>query len=212
LNYQNNICKIVVADDHHVLRMGLNALFSNVEKFQVVGEAKDGHSALEVIRSTRPDLVLMDMNLPGMSGLEASKKIRKEFPNIRILAISATMEGDTILSLVQMGASGFILKETPAPDLIDAIKAVAAGHTVFPDAALMLMNEHQKSETEEQKLTERESEILNLVSQGLTSQEIGASLFISARTVETHKRNLMQKLKVKNALGLSKYFHAKKTK
>jgi DNA-binding NarL/FixJ family response regulator len=212
LNYQNNICKIVVADDHHVLRMGLNALFSNVEKFQVVGEAKDGHSALEVIRSTRPDLVLMDMNLPGMSGLEASKKIRKEFPNIRILAISATMEGDTILSLVQMGASGFILKETPAPDLIDAIKAVAAGHTVFPDSALMLMNEHQKSETEEQKLTERESEILNLVSQGLTSQEIGASLFISARTVETHKRNLMQKLKVKNALGLSKYFHAKKTK
>ncbi len=207
---------LLVADDHTLVRRGLVSLLSLHERMQVVGEAADGRAAVELTAQLEPDVVLMDISMPTLNGLEATRQIKKQAPNVKILILTAHDNEEYVLEVVHSGANGYLLKNSAAEDLYNAILSVYAGHAFFsPSVSKILVNGYLRSSSPEgntnaapkhdPRLTAREREVLQLVAEGETHQQIADILHISVRTVDTHCNNIMKKLDIHDTAGLVTY-------
>jgi two-component system NarL family response regulator len=184
--------KLLVVEDHHIVRQGLVALLNTVPEMNVVAEASDGNTGVELFRKHQPDVTLMDLRLPGLGGAEAVAKIRTEFPNARIIVLT-TFDGDEdIYRALQAGARGYLLKGMFGDELIDAIRTVHAGKTRIP----AVVAERLATRMGGSALTGRELEVLELIVGGQSNKEIGGSLSISEATVKTHINNILSKMGV----------------
>lgn len=210
-----NKIRLVIADDHQMFRMGIANLLANDEGVEVVGEASDGTEIVEVVRKHNPDVILMDISLPEQDGIAATKAIIAENPNLKVLALTSFEDEESVLNMINAGAKGYVLKDAPIDELVLAIRTIAKGNSYFAkevSTKLFAMLKQAdisflpKERMHKQSLTERELEVLKHIAEELTNKEIAAKLFISPRTVETHRRNLINKLKVKNTAGLVKYY------
>ena len=205
--------KILIAEDHQMFRKGLVALLNNREDMEIVGEAADGVEIISLAEQVEADIVLMDVYLPQSNGLEATRTILQRNPELKVLGLSGVNEEKEVLGLLEAGAKGYVLKNTTIEELVLAIKALAGGNSYFSSEVSITLFSKLKNAGQEgpqlnrpKNLTLRETEILRYISEELTNKEIADRLFISPRTVETHRRNLVQKLKVKNTVGLVKYY------
>ena len=194
----SDLIRVLIADDHFVVRQGLAALLSPRNGMEVVGEAANGREAVDLARKLQPDVVLMDMMMPEMDGLEAIALIKQENPKARILVLTSFGEGKQISSAVQAGALGYLLKDSSPDDLLHAIRSVHRGNLVLPqDLALKLMQPQTAAAALDQ-LTERETDVLRLLAQGQSNQEIARNLNIGDTTVRSHVSNILMKLGVSN--------------
>ena len=188
--------RILIADDHSVVRRGLQMFLSLDPELEVVAEAEDGVVAVALAHQHRPDIVLMDLLMPEMDGVTATAIIRRELPDTEVIALTSIFEDEKVIGAIRAGAIGYLLKDTKAPELCRAIHAAAAGQVqLAPQAAARLLREVRTPESPE-PLTERETEVLRLLAQGLSNKEIGQYLVIGERTVKTHVSNVLAKLNV----------------
>ena len=209
-----NKTRLLIADDHPMFRTGLVHALQGVKNFEIIGEAGNGQEVLMLLDNCQPDVILMDIHLPLLDGIATCKQVTNAFPNIKILALSHSKEKHCVLGMIKAGAAGYLLKEGTIEELKMAIFALAKGNSYFSkDISATIFNQLSSSSSQKvgqsvllEKITLRELEILKFVADEFSNKEIADKLFISPRTVETHKRNLIQKLKVKNAIGLVKYY------
>ncbi len=202
---------VFLADDHQMFRQGLRTLIDATEGIRVAGEASDGQDCLRQIGELHPDVAVLDVAMPGLTGIEVARRLEKIAPRTRVLIL--TMHADTYYAVeaLKAGATGFMLKEESFDRLIDGIRSVAEGRiSVSPTLETPVLKEfvglaRSASDNETSLLTEREREILQLVAEGLTNQEIAAKLCISTSTVDTHRKNIMAKLDIHSVAGLVKY-------
>lgn len=202
-----------MADDHHILLDGLNALLQKQKDMEVMGLFNNGMEVYDAISQLepKPQVALLDINMPLMNGHELTLKIKKEYPEIAVIILSMHDDAGHIMELIEAGASGYLLKNVTDKELLEAIKAVAAGKLYFSTEvsekiALVAMQQQRKTDqAEEPKLTERELEILKLIAQEYSNAQIASTLFISERTVETHRKNMLRKTNNKTIVGLLKY-------
>jgi DNA-binding NarL/FixJ family response regulator len=207
--------KVIIADDHDIVRFGISSVLRSAEDIDVIGEASDGAETISLYKKLKPDVAIVDITMPGQSGIETTEALLKEDPNAKILVLTMHMNEDYLNKSIKAGALGYLLKNCEKSELLDGVRAVAAGKKVFSSAISRLITEsyvsnikdgHEtKSPPKETHLTKREQEILGLIAEGMTSQEIADQLVISPRTVETHRANLLQKLDIKNTAGLVRY-------
>lgn len=194
--------RILIVDDHTVVRDGLNALLSAESGMKVVGEAANGLEAVKLAGETQPDVVLLDLVMPSMDGVQAAREIKKVYPAARILVLTSFAENHMVFSAIKAGASGYIMKDTSSDDLIQAIRDTYLGKAALgPDIARKLMEELQEGgavDSRPNELTEREVEILQHMALGRTNQEIADELYLSERTVRTHVTNILAKLGLSN--------------
>lgn len=207
--------RVVIADDHELARVGLYRMLASDREIVVVGEASDGEQALELIETTAPDVLLLDILMPRKNGLETARMLRERVPAGRPYIIMLTTFEDRyyLEQALAIGADGYLSKDVTRQELLDAVRAVVNGERVFSRRVLALMqgvHDSFQQSLPAVSLTKREEEILELVAQGLTSNEIAERLFISPRTVETHRAHLMEKIGAKNAASLVRYalFHS----
>lgn len=206
-----NMIKVLVADDHTILRQGIKALLNNQGKIEVVGEAKDGREAIKMIEELLPDVVLMDIAMPGLNGLEATRRIKKKFPEIKVLVLTMYAHEEYIFQILNAGANGYLVKETAFQDLITAIKAVYRGEAFMsPSISKKVIDRYaQRAQVDKNDvcdiLTTREREVLQLIAEGNSNKKIAEALFISPKTVETHRTHIMDKLNIHGRAGLIKY-------
>ena len=192
--------RLVLADDHAILRAGLAALLALEPDLDVVAEVSTGEEALERTKTLRPDVVVMDLDMPGMGGLEATRKIAALELETRVLVLTSHAETEYLLRVLEAGGSGFVQKTNAEQDLIDAIRVVAGGEVfLYPSATKLLLREYRTAEAKGEvspleELSEREREVLALTAEGFTSTEVGKKLFLSPKTVDTYRSRLMQKL------------------
>lgn len=202
--------KVLIADDHTIFRSGLNLLLSSEPNIEVVGEAADGASAIEIVDSLRPDLVLMDIGMPGLSGIEATRKIKERNPETKILVLTMHRTDEYFFQMLEAGASGYILKAAETSELIDAVRIVARGDVfLYPTMAQRLvqqfLSQSATTPTGSPKLTPREKEILKLIADGYTNKEIAERLVVSPSTIHSHRTNLMQKINLNTRHELVRY-------
>lgn len=204
--------KVLIADDHTLVRDGIRALLVLAADIEVVGEAATGKEALEQVKELRPDVVLMDLMMPTMSGLDATRRIRREFPETKVLALTQYDDSEYVIPVIEAGARGFITKMAAFAELASAIQAVSKGDSYLsPSAAAALVEECQQKTTEDgrkdpyHQLTDREKEVLKLVVEGHTAREIADLLVVSPKTVEWYKTSLMNKLDIHNKTDLIKF-------
>jgi DNA-binding NarL/FixJ family response regulator len=206
-----NKLRILIADDHQIIRDGLLGLINSEPDMEVVGEAGDGRGAVQRVRELRPNVVVMDISMPGMSGARATEQLRREMPDVKVIALTAYEDKGYIGQLLQAGASGYVLKLSAAEELIKAIRLVAAGETYLDQTtAGKVVNGYvrQKSargRARRENLTQREEEVLRLVARGYINKEIAAQLDISVKTVEAHKGNFMEKLGLHSRADIVRY-------
>lgn len=195
-----NTIRILLVDDHAVLRAGLRALLNAEPDFEVVGEAGDGREAIEQAERLRPDIVVMDLAMPVMGGLEATRVITSRLAGIRVLALTMHAEEQYLLQLLRDGGSGYVLKRSADHELIDAIRTVSRGDAyLYPGAIKLVLAEYARdgrrvSERRPHDLSEREEVVLKLTAEGYTNHEIGERLCISPKTVDTYRQRIMEKL------------------
>ncbi|MBI2794832.1 MAG: response regulator transcription factor [Ignavibacteria bacterium] len=208
MNGVGNPIRIIIADDHEISRIGIRRLVSNTPDIEVVAEAVNGAQTIDLARSLKPDVILMDVLMPNVNGIEAAQRIKSDMQSISIIMLSSAEDPSSIERAMYAGADGYLSKEVGSQELVQAIKHVQIGERVFSKTVLNLL-EGKAVEARESEppiaLTKREEEIVTLVAKGLTSQEIGKRLFISPRTVETHRARIMDKLGVNNAAGLVRF-------
>ena len=200
--------RILIADDHPLLRQGLRALLAMQPDMEVVGEAADGAEAMARTLELRPDVLLLDLVMPGHSGLDTIASLRQKAPETRILVLTSFAEDEQVARVLGSGVLGYLLKEAPPQELLAAIRAVAAGKpALHPSVALKMMTQsgRQPRPSLEQILTEREIDVLALVARGRTNEEIAQCLGVSERTVGTHVSNLLQKLNLANRTQAALY-------
>ena len=201
--------KIIIADDHDVIIDGLMALLSTESDLQVVGRANNGKQLLEVIKNKPVDLIILDIEMPEMNGVEAAEKLKEKHPTLKILVLTMFNTPDFIANLLRHGVDGYILKNSRKKELLQAIRSVMSGRSFYaPEVTDIMMASfrHEKpSKAETPELTPREKDIVRLIAEEYTSREIGEKLFISFHTVERHRKNIIAKLGVKNVAGLVKY-------
>ena len=201
--------RVLVVDDHPVWRDGVRADLSRSGVADVIGEASDGAEAIDLVRESMPEVVLMDLQLPTVSGVDATRRIIDESPHVKVLVLSASAEEADVLEAVKAGASGYLLKSAPAHEVADAIVRVRNGEPVFsPSLAGMVLDEFRRmaaKDADEPQLTARENEVLRLVAKGYTYREIGEKLFISTKTVQNHVQNILTKLQLRKRYELMRY-------
>ncbi len=215
--------KILVVDDHHLFRLGVVHALQALKnpQLEIIAECSNGVKAVETTMRLQPDLVLLDVHLPELDGIEVARQILQVLPKTRILALTSSTDNHTILTMIKSGVAGYALKDIAIPELANAIVTVAEGNTYYSKeassailASLSERDHYAKSRNmdsdiephPEDVLTKREQEILRLVAEEKGNQEIAQMLYVSPRTVETHKRNILLKLKIKNVAGLVKYY------
>jgi DNA-binding NarL/FixJ family response regulator len=195
--------RVLLTDDHAILIEGLRAYLSYYDDVEVVGEAHDGAEALASVAELQPDIVLMDIAMPGINGITATRLIREQYPQTRVLVLTQHEEKQYVLALLKAGASGYILKRALGSDLINALRTVARGGTfLYPTVATLLVEEMKHPTV---SLTPREAEVLQHIVRGETSSQIADSLSLSVKTVEWHRSNLMSKLNVHGVADLVRY-------
>jgi two-component system, NarL family, response regulator NreC len=204
--------RIVIAEDHTILREGLKALLSSSPEIQVVGEAEDGREALRLALELKPDMLLMDLSMPRMSGMEAIREIRKQVPEIRILVLTVHKSEEYVLAALQAGADGYILKDATHAELLMAIETVLSGkHYLTPEVSGKVIEGYLEGkkggrmDSSWDSLTLREKEILKLIAEGYKNKQIAEFLCISLKTVEKHRDNLIKKLDLHNVAALTTY-------
>ncbi len=204
--------RILIADDHSIVREGVRMILSGQEDFEVVGEASTGREAMEQARAIKPDVVVMDISMPDMTGIQATEKIRKELPQVQVLGLTMHEEDSYVFEMLKVGAAGYVLKRAAAEDLVSAVRAAHRGEAfLYPSVARMVVQDYlQRASTREKEealdgLTEREREVLTLIAEGLTNQEIAGRLFISIKTVQTHRAHIMEKLNLHDRTELVRY-------
>jgi len=204
--------KIIIADDHQMVAEGLKTLIESSGDFKVVSTVENGAELLKILNIIVPDIIMMDIDMPVMNGLEAMSQIKKLYPDQKVIVLSMHEESGLIKKLSDLGAKGFLFKNSDKEELVMAINMVNKGSSYFTSKiSLNLINNRLGSESsssfddKKSLLTEREIEILKLIAEGLSNKEVGDRLFISHRTVDTHRTNLMKKLEVNNIAGLIRY-------
>ena len=207
-----NKIRVLIVDDHNLVRAGIHSLLKLVDDIEVIGEASDGKEALVKARQLRPDVVLMDLAMPVMGGLEATRRLRRAFPGIKVLALTQYDDSEYVIPIIEAGACGFITKMSAFTELAAAIQAAHRGESYLSStAATALVEEYQQkipAEGEQdphQQLTDREREVLKLVAEGHTTREIAEMLVVSPKTVEWYKSSLMNKLNLHSRTDLIKY-------
>jgi DNA-binding NarL/FixJ family response regulator len=207
-----NRVRIVLADDHTILREGLRALLSADSNFEIVGEAEDGREAVRCVEKLEPDLLLMDLSMPRMSGMDAISEIKKRYFETKIIALTVHKTEEYLLSTLQAGVDGYVLKDATHDELVMAIHNVMAGKRYLsPGISEKIIEgyldgkEDSLSVSSWQKLSQREREVLKLIAEGYKNKEIAEDLCISLKTVEKHRANLMKKLDLHNAAVLTVY-------
>jgi DNA-binding NarL/FixJ family response regulator len=206
--------KILLVDDHSLMREGMVAMLRDVEDIEIVGSIASGEEAVNLVDQVKPDIILMDIMLKGMTGIEATRWIKERSPSIKIILISMEVSKDYISAGIKSGVDGYLHKDSEKATLIDAIRMVHHGGRYFNEAITSLVFEdfykHEKTGKPKEKkisqdLTKREHEILELVAEGKSNREVGETLFISVKTVETHKTHILEKLGLRNTAELVKY-------
>ncbi|HEX7593270.1 MAG TPA: response regulator transcription factor [Anaerolineae bacterium] len=204
--------RVLVADDHTIVREGVRILLEAQPDIEVVGEAADGQEALERVRELLPDIVLIDIAMPNLNGLEATRAIKRDYPSIQTIALTMYESDEYFFQILNAGASGYILKKAASADLLTAIRAVYAGEVfLYPSVARRLVADYlSRVKSGEEKssydgLTAREREVLKLIAEGHTNQVIADKLVISPSTVQTHRTRIMQRLNLHNRAELIQY-------
>jgi DNA-binding NarL/FixJ family response regulator len=202
--------RVLLADDHPILRQGLVGILNASGEVEVVGEAADGNEAVESAIATRPDIVVLDISMPRLNGLEAARRIHKALPGTRILVLTMHEDEEYVLKMVRAGVSGYLVKDGAASELMAAVRALRAGKGYFgPQASKALSEVYQEArpfpEDPYGRLTDREREVFQLVVEGRTNAQVAEILFISAKTVDNHRTHLMEKLGVHNTAELLRY-------
>ena len=195
--------RLVLADDHAVVRDGLRALLQAAGDLEVVGEAGDGRRAVELARALSPDVVVMDIGLPGLNGLDATRELTAGRRGPKVLVLSTYLDQWYVQAALRAGATGYVCKSSAAELLAEAIRAVAAGRRFFSPEVSQFVD--AAAEPTGEPLTAREREVLRAVAQGLTTSGIAAELYVSVKTVESHRRNIMRKLRLHGVAELTKY-------
>jgi len=206
------VVRILIADDHQLILNGISDMLRPIKKYKIVGRASNGKEAVEKAISLEPDLIFMDISMPVMNGIEATKLISQKLPSVKILALTQHEEREYVKQVLKSGGSGYLLKNSKKDEFIEAIEAVTSGkHYLSKQISEQMISDvitTEQSNIPEQEgitLTKREKEIIKKIADELSNQEIADELHISLRTVETHRRNIMQKLKVKSVVSLLKY-------
>jgi len=204
--------KVLLADDHAIVREGVRLILAKESDIEVVGEAQDGAQALEMVERLKPAVVVIDISMPGMGGIEATQQTKARHPDINILALTMHEDESYVFKLLHAGASGYVLKRAAARDLVEAVRAAARGEAfLYPSVARKVVEDYLKRvETGEGRerydgLTEREREILTLIAQGLSNQQIAEKLYISIKTVQTHRAHVLEKLGLHDRTELVRY-------
>jgi DNA-binding NarL/FixJ family response regulator len=205
--------KVMVVDDHPVVRQGLRALFGRDDGFEVVGEASDGSEALRVLPQIGPDVVVMDLEMPNMNGIDATRKITGEYPEVRVVILTVHDEDNYIFQSLKAGATGYMLKTSSFSELAEAVRQAVNGTPSFSPTVSRKIMEKYLDEADEKKedrarsgsLTNREREVLGQIAEGLTNNQIAKKIGISPKTVETHRTNLMRKLDIHDVASLTRY-------
>ncbi len=207
---------VLLADDHTVVRQGLRALLEAENDMTVVGEAENGRQAVQMAKRLQPEVVVMDIAMPSLNGLEATRQISRESPKSKVLILSSYSDDEYVQQLTDAGASGYLVKQTAAQDLVGAIREAKKGNAFFSPAISKRLLEHFRAtigrppgEKKAPKLTPRELEVLQLIAEGYANKQIAGELFISIKTVEKHRQQLMHKLDIHDVAGLTRYAIAK---
>ena len=203
---------VLLVDDHTVVRQGLRALLSAEEDIEVIGEAENGRQAVVLAKKALPDVVVMDVAMPLLNGLEATRQIVRTLPGTRVLVLTSYGDEECVEQLMQAGAVGYLIKQTAANDLLKAIREVQRGNAFFsPSIAKRLRDQCRQAFTTGQptrkagELTSREAEVLQLIAEGFSNKQIAAELLISIKTVEKHRQQVMNKLNIHDVAGLTRY-------
>jgi DNA-binding NarL/FixJ family response regulator len=194
--------KLLIVDDHAVLRDGLKTIIESEDDIKVIGEAVSGSDALNKVNELAPSIILMDINLPGMNGVEVTRILKQQYPHIKVLILTMHSHEEYFMAAIKEGADGYLLKDAPSDQVVEAVRTVFHGESVIhPSLTRKLLNFHQQNQRkdkEENSLTEREREVLTCLVEGLTNKEIGERLFVSDKTVKIHVSNIFKKLNVKS--------------
>jgi len=203
--------KVLLADDHQILREGLRAMLEKEYNMEVLGEAADGREALRLIREKTPDVIVMDITMPGLNGVEATRQIRNEFPQIKVVALSMHDDKRFVLNMLKAGASAYLLKDGGFKEVVKAVNAVMANKTYLsPDITDVVLTDYLKNLKLQEAsvfalLSPREREVLQLIAEGKTTLQIADVMHVSAKTIETHRHHIMQKLQISSIAELTKY-------
>jgi two-component system, NarL family, nitrate/nitrite response regulator NarL len=206
----NEPIRLLLVDDHPVVRRGIRLSLTQQPRIQVVGEASDGREALAKAHELKPDVILMDIDMPHMNGLAVTDLLRREMPEVKVLILSMYSNTDYVMRIIQCGARGFVLKEASPDEVVQAIEAVQAGTAHFsPEVARVALNHVVRGNSEPMSplscLTNREREVLHFIAEGLSNKEIASQLNIGVRTVETHRERIMRKLDIHTIAGLTRF-------
>ena len=200
--------RVLLVDDHAIMRDGISALINLQDDIEIVGEASEGKEAIEKARELVPDVVIMDISMPEMDGLEATRRIKKKNPSVKVLVLTQHDNREYILSTIKSGSDGYLPKRALGSELVAAIRAIHQGHSfLYPTAAGILLEDYRRQVEKEpyDRLTEREREVFRLIADGHTSREIADMLFISLKTIHNHRAKIMEKLNIHNKSELIKY-------
>lgn len=198
--------RVLIADDHTIFRQGLAQMLTSVDEFGLASQASDGREALRLIAQIKPDVAILDVSMPGLSGLEVTQEALRQGLPTRIILLTMHGEPEAVSRALRAGASGYVLKDNAFEDLVYAIKAVAAGGTfVSPSVAASLLKPVEDRSPQDVPLTRREREVLKLIASGLTNRQIAEKLFISVKTVETHRARILQSLDLHKTADLVRY-------
>lgn len=201
--------KILIVDDHPVVRKGLQSCLAAKDNLKIVGEASAGADAIKLAKEQQPDIVLVDMQMPGMDGLALTEALKKEAPAVKVLILSMQGQRDAVLRIIRAGARGYVLKDAPTDELVRAIETVYGGEAYFSGpVAKIALNQYVNDADETQpvaKLSDRERQVLALIAEGKSNKEIAMHLGIGVRTTETHRERIMRKLDIHSVAGLTKF-------
>ncbi|MCD6660575.1 MAG: response regulator transcription factor [Lentimicrobium sp.] len=206
---ENKIIRVLIADDHQMFLDGLKALLKREKNIQVIGEVSNGTQALEFIKKNTPDLLITDISMPGMSGVELTREVKHRYPEVKVLVLTMYNDKEIVGEILMSEAEGYILKNTGRQELSNAINRIIDNSTYYSNEVLNIMMTRMKKQKSIEKntalLTPREIEIIKLIMEELSSEEIADKLFISKRTVDTHRKNIIQKTNTKTLVGLLKF-------